>query len=107
MAEETIETLTQENFELKARLKELETLVEQLQPLLTLKDDELAAYQAQLASQDTTNVSETEVAAEVEEVLEEVLTEVEAGTTEEEGFEEEAGTTEEEGFDEEDAAEEY
>ncbi len=48
-AEETIETLTQENFELKARLKELETLVEQLQPLLSLKDDELAAYQDQLA----------------------------------------------------------
>ena len=107
IAEETIETLTQENFELKARLKELETLVEQLQPLLTLKDDELAAYQAQLASQDTTNVSETEVAAEVEEVLEEVLTEVEAGTTEEEGFEEEAGTTEEEGFEEADAVDEY
>ena len=47
VAEETIETLTRENFELKARLKELETLVEQLQPLLTLKDDELSAYQAQ------------------------------------------------------------
>ena len=96
VAEETIETLTQENFELKARLKELETLVEQLQPLLTLKDDELAVYQAQLATQDTTNASEAEVAVEVEEVLEEVLAEVEVGTTEEE-----VGTTEEEGFEEE------
>ena len=56
VAEETIETLTQENLELKARLKELETLVAKLQPLLSLKDDELAAYQAQLATKADTAV---------------------------------------------------
>ena len=61
VAEETIETLTQENFELKARLRELETLVDQLKPLLTLKDDELAAYQVQLATQeDASTVIQTE-----------------------------------------------
>ena len=92
VAEETIETLTQENFELKARLKELETLVEKLKPLLALKDDELAAYQAQLATQEESSSVVTEP---IDSLQEEVA--IEDGFEEEEGFEEE----QEEGFEEE------
>ena len=71
LAEETIETLTQENFELKARLKELESLVEKLQPLLSLKDDELAAYQVQLSNEADETVISTEDEAAFEEATEE------------------------------------
>ena len=71
LAEETIETLTQENFELKARLKELESLVEKLQPLLSLKDDELAAYQVQLSNEADEKVISTEEEAAFEEATEE------------------------------------
>ena len=76
VAEETIETLTQENIELKARLKELETLVAQLQPLLNLKDDELAAYQTQLAAKaDTSTIQEDgEVEAASPDILNEPVT---------------------------------
>ena len=76
VAEETIETLTQENIELKARLKELETLVAQLQPLLNLKDDELAAYQTQLAAKaDTSTIQEdSEVEAASPDILNEPVT---------------------------------
>ena len=74
LAEETIETLTQENFELKARLKELESLVEKLQPLLSLKDDELAAYQVQLSNEADEKVISTEEEAAFEETNEEGIT---------------------------------
>ena len=74
LAEETIETLTQENFELKARLKELESLVEKLQPLLSLKDDELAAYQVQLSNEADETVISTEEEAAFEEATEEGIT---------------------------------
>ena len=90
VAEETIETLTQENFELKARLKELETLVEQLQPLLSLKDDELAAYQDQLAIKaDRTAIEEeSESSKVIADALEDVLAEVDADFEEEDAIEE-------------------
>ncbi len=116
VAEETIETLTQENFELKARLKELETLVEQLQPLLSLKDDELAAYQDQLAIKaDRTAIEEeSESSKVIADALEDVLAEVDADFEEEDAIEEvDAGFEEEDaieevdaGFEEEDAIEE-
>jgi len=103
VAEETIETLTQENFELKARLKELETLVEQLQPLLSLKDDELAAYQDQLAIKaDRTAIEEeSESSKVIADALEDVLAEVDADFEEEDAIEEVDA-----GFEEEDAIEE-
>jgi pilus assembly protein FimV len=80
VAEETIETLTQENLELKARLKELETLVAKLQPLLSLKDDELAAYQDQLATKvDTAAIEEeSESSKAIADTLEDTLAEVDA-----------------------------
>ncbi|MCS5551083.1 MAG: hypothetical protein NZ811_06150, partial [Gammaproteobacteria bacterium] len=85
VAEETIETLTQENLELKARLKELETLVAQLQPLLSLKDDELAAYQEQLATKaDTAAIEEEKIV----DTLEDTLAEVDADFEEEDAIEE-------------------
>ncbi|MAJ91575.1 MAG: hypothetical protein CMF40_05230, partial [Legionellales bacterium] len=77
LAEETIETLTQENLELKARLKELESLVAKLEPLLSVKDDELAAYQAQLSAPEEATEEETafEEATEEETAFEEATEE--------------------------------
>ena len=90
VAEETIETLTQENLELKARLKELETLVAKLQPLLSLKDDELAAYQDQLATKaDTAAIEEeSESSKAIVDTLEDTLAEVDADFEEEDAIEE-------------------
>lgn len=48
LARESIESLKQENLELMDRLTENEDLIEDLQRLLSLKDSEMAALQAQL-----------------------------------------------------------
>ena len=48
LARESIESLKQENLELMDRLTENENLIEDLQRLLSLKDSEMAALQAQL-----------------------------------------------------------
>ena len=48
LAQESIESLKQENLELMDRLTENENLIEDLQRLLSLKDSEMAALQAQL-----------------------------------------------------------
>lgn len=48
LARESIESLRQENLELMDRLTENENLIEDLQRLLSLKDSEMAALQAQL-----------------------------------------------------------
>ena len=51
LANEAIETLSQENTELKDRLNEAETIINDLKRLLELKDDELAAMQTQLMTE--------------------------------------------------------
>ena len=48
LAQESIESLKQENLDLMDRLTENENLIEDLQRLLSLKDSEMAALQAQL-----------------------------------------------------------
>ena len=48
LAQESIESLKQENLELMDRLTENENLIEDLQRLLSLKDSEMATLQAQL-----------------------------------------------------------
>ena len=48
LAQEAIESLKQENLDLMDRLTENENLIEDLQRLLSLKDSEMAALQAQL-----------------------------------------------------------
>lgn len=49
LVNETVEALRQENVEIKNRLEESEELVIDLRRLISLKDDQLAALQAQLA----------------------------------------------------------
>jgi pilus assembly protein FimV len=73
LAQESIQVLTQENIELKDRVQESDALLEDLKRLLSLKDDELAAIQEQMAAAQ----AEADLAAEeemmvVEEVEEEV-----------------------------------
>lgn len=51
LANEKLESLGQENAELKDRLAENEALIEDLKRLITLKDNELAAMQAQVAGE--------------------------------------------------------
>jgi pilus assembly protein FimV len=49
LANEQLAVLTQENIDLKERLTEAETIIEDLKRLIALKDDELATLQSQLA----------------------------------------------------------
>ena len=51
LANEQVEGLSQENVELQARLSEAETIIDDLRRLVELKDDELAALQAQTLSE--------------------------------------------------------
>jgi pilus assembly protein FimV len=67
LANEQVETLTQENAELKSRLTEAEAIIEDLQRLISLKDDELASIQRQVA--------ESGVPATAEEPVESAVTE--------------------------------
>ncbi|TAJ95232.1 MAG: LysM peptidoglycan-binding domain-containing protein [Gammaproteobacteria bacterium] len=89
LANEQIEAISTENEELRAKMSESESIIEDLQRLISLKDDELAAIQQQLAgalategqpSTDTATPAETAeepVAAEPPETPEEtVATEV-------------------------------
>lgn len=50
LASEQVEALSQENLELKDRLTESQTIVDDLKRLIALKDDELAALQQKLAA---------------------------------------------------------
>ncbi|MBI2993349.1 MAG: hypothetical protein HYY48_04135 [Gammaproteobacteria bacterium] len=50
LANEQVAAMTQENLELKNRLTESQTIVEDLKRLIALKDDELAALQQKLAA---------------------------------------------------------
>jgi pilus assembly protein FimV len=50
LANEQLAALTQENIDLKDRVKEAETIIEDLKRLITLKDEELAALQKNLAA---------------------------------------------------------
>jgi pilus assembly protein FimV len=68
LAQESIQALTQENLELKDQVQESEALLEDLKRLLSLKDDELAALQEQMAMQ---GAAEEEMMEEAEEVVEE------------------------------------
>jgi pilus assembly protein FimV len=101
LAQESIQALTQENLELNDRLQESEALLEDLKRLLSLKDDELAALQEQMAAQTEMAVEELEPVAEeiVSEVEEEVVPEIEEEL--EEVIEEEVEPVEEEMFAEE------
>ncbi|MFT5349777.1 MAG: pilus assembly protein FimV, partial [Gammaproteobacteria bacterium] len=49
LANEQIEVVSQENAELKDRMREAETIIDDLKRLISLKDDELAALQQQMA----------------------------------------------------------
>jgi pilus assembly protein FimV len=69
LAQESIQVLTHENMELKDRLQESEALLEDLKRLLLLKDDELAALQEQMVTQD--DMAEEEVEAVVDEMVSE------------------------------------
>ncbi len=72
LANEQLQALTAENLDLRDRLAETESLIADLQRLIDLKDDELAALQQQLAAQgvfDDESVAPAEdeaVAAEIE-----------------------------------------
>jgi pilus assembly protein FimV len=72
LAQETIQVLTQENIELKDRVLESEALLDDLKRLLSLKDDELAALQAQMAAAETEAEMEVveDEATEAEETME-------------------------------------
>ena len=50
LANEQLEAVSQENAELKHRMREAETIIEDLKRLISLKDDELAALQQQMAA---------------------------------------------------------
>jgi pilus assembly protein FimV len=92
LAQESIQVLTQENIELKDRVLESEALLDDLKRLLSLKDDELAALQEQMAAAQ----AEADMAAE-EEMMEEVEEEVaEAEEEMMEEVEEEVAEAEEE-----------
>ncbi|MEM6998408.1 MAG: FimV/HubP family polar landmark protein [Pseudomonadota bacterium] len=82
LAQETIQALTQENIELKDRVKESDALLEDLKRLLSLKDDELAALQEQMAAaaaeEDMMEEAEEEVTAAEEDMMEEAEEEVAA-----------------------------
>ena len=73
LAQESIQALTQENIELKDQLQESEALLNDLKRLLSLKDNELAALQAQIGQQ---------MDGESEATIDEVVTEPEAGIEE-------------------------
>lgn len=49
LANEQLSALTQENLDLKSRLTEAETIIEDLKRLIALKDDELAALQTKMS----------------------------------------------------------
>ncbi|MEX2525524.1 MAG: FimV/HubP family polar landmark protein [Gammaproteobacteria bacterium] len=69
MANEQLESLSSENRELQDRLSEAETIIEDLQRLIALKDDELATLQQQLAAgeeQAETAAPEEDMTAETE-----------------------------------------
>lgn len=51
LANEQLSALTQENIDLKSRLTEAETIIEDLKRLIALKDDELAALQSKMGAQ--------------------------------------------------------
>jgi len=78
LAQETIQVLTQENIELKDRVKESDALLEDLKRLLSLKDDELAAIQEQMAAAQAAAdlAAEEEAAAAEEEIMAEAEEEV-------------------------------
>jgi pilus assembly protein FimV len=77
LANEQVEALSQENLELKDRLTEAESIIEDLRRLIALKDDELAALQQQ-AGETIEPVTEPEQPVEsapAEAVTEEPVTE--------------------------------
>ncbi len=72
LANEQLSALTQENIDLKDRVVEAETIIEDLKRLIALKDDEIAALQNNLGASDTiakpqevTTTAEPEVVAPV------------------------------------------
>ncbi len=82
LAQETIQVLTQENIELKDRVQESEALLDDLKRLLSLKDDELAALQEQMAAAAEAEQTAMEEAEEVAEAEEEMMEEVEEDVAE-------------------------
>jgi len=80
LANEQLEAVSQENLELKDRMQETETIIDDLKRLISLKDDELAALQQQMAGGGVSEqVEPSEYIADSEdEVLEEEVFEEEA-----------------------------
>lgn len=92
MANEQLESLSSENRELQDRLTESETIIEDLQRLIALKDDELATLQQQLAAgeeQAETAAPEEDMTAETEAAMDD-----EAGAADEEAMPEEEAAAE-------------
>jgi pilus assembly protein FimV len=75
LANEQIDVISQENAELKERVRENETIIEDLKRLISLKDDELAALQQQMASGGTVVAESEELQVMDEEVEEEQFAE--------------------------------
>jgi pilus assembly protein FimV len=91
LAQETIQVLTQENIELKDRVLESEALLADLKRLLSLKDDELAALQEQMAAAEAQSAIEAdEEFADAEEESMEAEADEEFADAEEESMEAEA-----------------
>jgi pilus assembly protein FimV len=94
LANEQFEVVSQENAELKDRMMEAETIIEDLKRLISLKDDELAALQQQMATggMPAEEAEEMEVMVEAEEEFVEEVDdeEVAEDVVEEEVYEEEA-----------------
>lgn len=66
LANEQVEALSQENLELKDRVTEAETIIEDLKRLIALKDDELAALQQKLVAEAPAQPRQAAPAVEVE-----------------------------------------
>lgn len=97
MAQESLATLEGENSELKDKLVEAESIIDDLKRLIVLKEDELAALQNQMSEQATVQVPEEASEEVVEEVVEEPMVEEAV----EEEFVEEEPVAEEEVIEEE------
>lgn len=74
LAQETIETQSQENIDIKQRMAAMEEQIETLRRLLSLKDPDLAAIQSTLEDKQETIEAEEAVLATTEQVADEAVT---------------------------------
>ena len=89
IVQENLVALEGENNDLKEELLEAEGIIEDLQSLITLKENELAAFQNQLAESETGAVAVDEESATEQAIIEEEIGEIEEQEVEEASEEEE------------------